>query len=122
MGTLHPITQHKQYVPAKVRAILYYGIDPNLEEIDRAIYKFLTEVCIHMDQIIRSIRYCKWSTMEEAIIEVASSEVARDIPTSRVQTALATLRKNRYLRLTFNHELNARVMELLDFVGESARG
>jgi hypothetical protein len=117
MGDLVPITQHKKYSPSKVRACLFYGIDPNLDENARALYHFLLAV----STLNYGITYIKWSTTEDAIQELNHSEWGREHTTLAIKSAFSLLRKNRYLRHTYNRELDARVLELLDYIGENAR-
>jgi len=118
MAELGIITNHKKYLPHKVRAFLYYGIDPNLDEPARALYRMLLSI----SKKFHSVRYCSWPVMEDAVIAVANSEFAKDMPTYAVRGAFTTLRKNRYLRHTFNVDLNERILELQEFIGENARG
>lgn len=117
MGDLVPLTQHKNFVPIKVRAELYYGIDPNLDETARGLYHFLLAV----STVNYGITYIKWATTENAIQELNHSEWGREFSTATIKGAFSLLRKNRYLRHSYVSVLDARVLELLQFIGEDAR-
>ena len=117
MGDLVPITQHQNYVPARVRAELFYGIDCNLDEESRSLYHFLLGV----SSINFGITYIKWATMEDAIFQLAQSEWGKKYSTATIKGYFYQLRKNRYLRFTYNKQLEARVLQLIDFIGENAK-
>ena len=117
MGDLVPITQHKKFVPSKVRAEFYYGIDSNLHETARSLYHFLMAV----SSLNYGVTYIKWATTENAINELNTSEWGREHSTATIKGAFSLLRKNRYLRHTYVNELDARVLELLEFVDKTAR-
>ena len=118
MGTLHPITQHTNFVPCKVRAELFYGIDSNLDENARSLYKFLLGV----STMNYGITYIPWATTDIAIEELyKSDEWGKDLQMYAIRNAFSLLRKNRYLRHTYVRVLDARVLELLDYIGENAR-
>ena len=117
MEVLTTITKHPLYVPVKVRAFLYYGIDPNLDEPSRSLYRFL----LGISKILHGLRYCNWPTMENAVIEVANSEWAKDMPTYAVRSAFTSLRKGRYIRHIYHTGLDKRVMELIGYIGEKTK-
>jgi hypothetical protein len=117
MGNLVSITTHQNYVPTKVRAELFYGIDCNLDETARSLYHFLLGV----STINFGITYIKWATMDDAIFHLASSEWGKGHSTATIKGAFYQLRKNRYLRYTYNRELEARVLQLVDYIGENAK-
>jgi hypothetical protein len=118
MGDLIPITQHKKYIPEKVRAELFYGIDCNLDETSRSLYHFLLAI----SSVNYGITYIKWATTEIAIHELSGSEWGRDFSQATIKGAFSLLRKNRYLRHSFARVLDARVLELLEFIGENTKG
>ena len=117
MGELIPITQHEKYIPSKVRADLFYGIDCNLDENARSLYHFLLSI----SSINYGITHIKWATTEIAINELNSSEWGREFSTATIKSAFSLLRKNRYLRHTYVRVLDARVLEMLEFIGENTR-
>ena len=117
MGDLIPITQHEKFILTKARAEWFYGIDCNLDENARSLYHFL----IGVSNFNYGLTYLKWPTMEDAITNLQHSEWGRNHSTATIKNAFSQLRKNRYLRFTYNRELEARVMELIEFVGENAR-
>jgi hypothetical protein len=117
MNNLIPITRHEKYMPTKVRADLFYGIDCNLDENTRALYHLLLAV----SSVNYGITYISWPTTEDAISELLKTEWARNLQTYAVKNAFSSLRKNRYLRHSYVKVLDARVLELLEFIGVNAR-
>lgn len=116
MGDLVPITKHEDYVPVKVRACLFYSVDNKLNENAKELYFFLSKVC----KRDYGVNYLPWPTMEDAVEQIIRSEFGKDLQMYAIKNAFSNLRKNGYLRHTYNRVLAARILELREYIGENA--
>jgi len=118
MGSVTPITAHDDYIPSKVEASKFYLIDSALDENCKTLYEYLLTIAKQFDVMT----YVSWATTGEAIDELLKSNWGRDLQIYVIKGAFATLRKNRYLRFQYDTTLEARIMELMEFIGESVKG
>lgn len=116
MGSVTPITKHEKYIPARVKARTYYLIDPNLDDTARSLYEFLFGEA----KVWHCMAYLEWPTTDDALNNIYRSSWGKDLQMTVIRSAFATLRKNRYLRFQYESVLTARILELMEFVGERA--
>ena len=119
MGDLIPITKNEKFVPKKIRAELFYGIDSNLDEDAKAIYQLI--ISTSRWKTTDGARCMLWPTVEDAVIAVKNSEFGKDLTISKIHTAFTTLRRNRYIRHRYDSATGKRIMEVIDFIGVNAR-
>lgn len=117
MGKVVELSSHESYVPTKVKALDFYKYDSNLDVVARELYQHLEGISKRK----HSTTYLDWPTTEEAMNALFQSNWGKDLPGYVIKSAFALLRKNRYLRFTYDSTIQARILELMEFIGESSK-
>jgi hypothetical protein len=118
MDNVVPITKHEDYVPFRVDASKYYKIDPTLDEHSRTLYEYILSIT----KKFHDMAYVEWATTGEATDGLMKTTWGKDLQMYLIKSAFGSLRRNRYLRFQYDTTLGARIMEVMEFVGESIKG